>query len=46
MLLKILIDLKLSNIKNKIGNKIVIRPHPAESVSEWKKIVKTSKIFF
>lgn len=37
----------LLNIKNKIGNKkIVIRPHPAESASEWKKIVKISKNIF
>ncbi len=37
----------LLNIANKIGNKkIVIRPHPAESISEWKKIVRISKNIF
>jgi surface carbohydrate biosynthesis protein len=37
----------LSNIVSKIGNtKIVIRPHPAESLTEWKKIVKKSKKIF
>ena len=37
----------LSNIVSKIGNtKIVIRPHPAESLTEWKKISKKSKKIF
>tara|TARA_Y100000741_G_scaffold363742_1_gene352713 strand:- start:553 stop:1956 length:1404 start_codon:yes stop_codon:yes gene_type:complete len=37
----------LLNTINKIGKKrIVIRPHPAESLSEWTKVAKTSNKIF